>query len=131
MDFDFNFGAPVPVDSYFNSVTDKVEKLPSGATKSGNDPKPQTSTMDDLWDDVGSTTKAAWTGTKNAVKTVGSGVVSAVSAVDDVVENKLSSVQNNIVKMALIGVGIVLVSVWVLGKSGVIGQSASLAGSLK
>ena len=104
--------------TYYNSVSDQKLPLPVGATRTGNDPFPQRedTLIDKAIGSVESTASGIVKSTKETFSDIGSGISSGIG-----------SIQTNAFKWILIFGGLALVSIYVIGKSGILKDAGEIA----
>ena len=123
------------VGTYYNSVTDSTMPLPVNAPATGNDPNQKPPALSSLWNTVYSDTATAVSTAGQMATTVGQDIVdvgvgaydstkSAVASAENAVGSVVGGVQTSLMKWGFILVGVALLGVFVIGKSGVVGQAS-------
>ena len=122
--FDVNLGSlQQQAGTYYNSVTDSYEKLPTGAPSYGNGgsiPK-----QDSIWASIGGVAEDVGEAVESGYESAKSGVSSVFTSIGDGVESAWDWASSTWVKWVLIIAGVFMAVVYVTGKSGVIGQAGA------
>lgn len=118
----------LPADYNYNNtgVVDIFDTTNLGAPAT-----PYDGTMTSVWESLANPISETWDGAKQTVSDVVSSVTSGIGDGVSSLTDKLQSIIGSGIFYLVLILGAVVVGIYFIGKSGAIGQGASLAGALK